>query len=409
MNSDAGIVIETGRFGLPPPSTEFRLAAVCAGWPYSVTPVRDRISPEIDWERFLTLVKRHRIAGLVYRSLTYPTEHKGVPENVLDALSADARRVAFHNLRLTAEALKLDHLMEAAGIEAAFLKGATLATLAYGDIGVRHSKDIDLLVAPQKLEAAISVLTDAGYEIRYLSNFSQSQLAQLKRYNHHISLFHPAKGCEVELHWRAVKNSFLMPEMPLPPNWVAIALGGAGTLRTLSSHDLLLYLCAHGAGHCWFRMKWLVDIAALVTRMDESELWVLVQRAKFLGILRPLSQGLLLASSVLEVPIPASIANLLLKDWAMRPLVAIASSALRTVSEPYDMRFGTAPMSLSQYLLRTDWHYWSEQLAVHFWNQEDWQEASLPASLGFLYPLVRLFLWSRRQLNASFRSSAAHG
>jgi hypothetical protein len=39
---------------------------------------------------------------------------------------------------------------------------------------------------------------------------------------------------------------------------------GQTAIATPSRHRLALYLCTHGAGHCWERLRWLTDLAAVL-------------------------------------------------------------------------------------------------------------------------------------------------
>jgi hypothetical protein len=59
--------------------------------------------------------------------------------------------------------MRLQRLLEQAACPCAFLKGVTLAALAYGDFGIRQSKDIDLIVPAASFSAACAVIEAAGY------------------------------------------------------------------------------------------------------------------------------------------------------------------------------------------------------------------------------------------------------
>jgi hypothetical protein len=64
---------------------------------------------------------------------------------------------------MAAEAIRLQRLFDDVKIPVLFLKGASLEMLAYGNLGLRSAKDIDLLVTPEFLEPAIALLTRTGY------------------------------------------------------------------------------------------------------------------------------------------------------------------------------------------------------------------------------------------------------
>ena len=85
--------------------------------------------------------------------------------------------------------------LEAAGIRALPLKGPTLAAEVHGDVGLRATSDVDLLVPPAQLDAAAELLVGEGFtpprDVR-----RSNGLPDL-----HLVLTHPRLE-QVELHWR---------------------------------------------------------------------------------------------------------------------------------------------------------------------------------------------------------------
>ena len=61
-------------------------------------------------------------------------------------------------------ALQLVRRLEQAGVSPVILKGPHLAQRLYGDVGMRASNDVDLLVAPEQFHAAVRALELAGYQ-----------------------------------------------------------------------------------------------------------------------------------------------------------------------------------------------------------------------------------------------------
>jgi hypothetical protein len=60
----------------------------------------------------------------------------------------------------------------------------------------------------------------------------------------------------------------------------------------------LLYLCAHGARHSWFRLKWLVDLPYVL----QSKAWdwpALFAKARRMGCADALLLGLVLSQRLL--------------------------------------------------------------------------------------------------------------
>ena len=64
--------------------------------------------------------------------------------------------------------------------------------------------------------------------------------------------------------------------------------------------------------------------------------------------------------------------------------------------EPRDVRFGTTRGSLSTFFLSGNWRYRLAELNNHLINQTDMLTVPLPEWLWFLYPILRLPLWTWR-------------
>ena len=64
---------------------------------------------------------------------------------------------------LAAESVRLQGVFASLELPALFVKGAALAQLAYGSPLIKHSRDIDVLVAPADAERALALLEAEGY------------------------------------------------------------------------------------------------------------------------------------------------------------------------------------------------------------------------------------------------------
>ena len=153
--SDAGV--QNGEFGAWSAdgiaTPEFRLLAACCRWPPSTrrdAVIRDAADKVCDWDRFLWLTNRHRVAGLVYGALS--SAQVELPPTADTVLSARARRIARRNLIISVETAQLQRSLDAAGIPCLALKGVALAHLAYGSVSSKDTRDIDLLVPPECAE-----------------------------------------------------------------------------------------------------------------------------------------------------------------------------------------------------------------------------------------------------------------
>ena len=373
---------------------EFALAAACAIWPPSerrVEAVRRAAAEVEDWGRFRRVVARHRIVGLAYDGIV--AARLEPPPPVLGALRGDAQALARQSLGMAAEAIRLRHAFADAGIPVAFLKGATLAMLAYGSLGIRHSKDIDVLVPEECVAAAAATLSQRGYaRTAPRADVSGRRLQiWMKRFKH-FTFRHGERGIEVGLHWRLSDNP-LLAQVPAPQSWREVPIAGLASLPTLDRDDLFAYLCIHGAYHAWFRLKWLADIGALLEAAPHGEAQRLLSGTASRDAARPAAQAALLAQRVLGTTLTPSPVP---RDDRVVPWIVTMAFAAMTRGdgelEPQQLAFGSILIKASEYLLK-GWRFKLAQAGRDFVSFEDWQLVPLPDRYVFLYPLLRLPLW----------------
>jgi len=145
------------------------------------------------------------------------------------------------------------------------LKGFPLSRKLYGDPFRRITGDIDLLLKPQDISRAISILSAAGYVPAispWPSNHKKAQ--RFQRFRNQFAMLHPESGIVVELHWRLlyfpVKSQHTL-ETLVGDNLVEQKADGR-SFFVLNDEMELLYLIIHGGLHGWNRLKWLVDVEA---------------------------------------------------------------------------------------------------------------------------------------------------
>jgi Uncharacterised nucleotidyltransferase len=384
---------------VPSFSPELLLAAACASWPPSkrrTEAVCSEVSRVLDWARFLRVVKRHGVVGLVDNGLK--RAHPDIPLEVVQEIRYRATTLVGESLAMAAEAARLQRLFDEAGIAVLFLKGASLAKLAYGTLGLRSAKDIDLLVSPEVLPSALALIARAGYR-RFdpPPNISDARLRLLMSLRRDLCFINEVTGHQLELHWRLFLNPHAMDEVSIMAASRRVPLtGGAIGLRTLGDEDLFTYLCVHGALHCWNQLKWLADIGALVATVPDGGVERLYCAAEVRGAGRAAAQALLLCQRLLNSPIP----GLLVTKFSRSSTISwLENTALRAMAAgrgeraPRDVRFGTTRGSLSNFLLRRNWRYRVAELRGLLTNESDVLAVPLPERLRFLYPIMRLPLW----------------
>jgi len=384
------------------PSPEFRLVCAACQWPRERrdAAVRAAAAEGLDWDRVARITRRHRVHGLVADALAAPG--LPVPAGFREQLRSRAQEIARQNLLAAAETVRLGKAFDAAGIDWISFKGLTLAARAYGTLAVKQSNDIDLLVAPERAIDACGVLAAAGY-MRFNPGpeIADAQLATWIRTAKEVGWKHPATGLIVEVHERMTANPALFPLPAIAAARTRVELAPGLSVPTLSDDLLFPYLAAHGARDAWFRLKWLADVAALLSGCDAEAQYRNAQR---LGVGRCAAQALLLANRLLGLPLDPAFERELRASPVHRLMLRVA---LRSVGGAHEAeehsRRSMLPVQVANLLLRRGLGYKWRELAALAANPRDRARGALPAGLGFLYPVMGGVRWSGRMLGLKGR------
>ncbi|MEI9997241.1 MAG: nucleotidyltransferase family protein [Rhizomicrobium sp.] len=380
---------------------EFRLGAACCIWPPGERrnrAIRAAAAGAIDWDAFLRFVRRQRIAGLANDGLK--SAEIAVPPDAAAALTIEAGAIAKQALQLASEALRLQAAFDTAGIPALFVKGSALAVLAYGNLGIKHAWDIDLLVTPSDVRQACALLEGAGYtRIMPPASFADERFHAWLEFAREGIFHNAARHSHVELHWRLSDNRTQLADVTArsPANSVAISPRHP-PLRTLCDEDLFAYLCLHGAHHAWARMKWLADLAAWLSGKPPAEIARLYAVADAHRAGRAAAQALLLCADLFGLPLPAPLAEEMRADRATRWLVAIALEAMTGERLLHNFK-----IEGSHFLLAPGFGHWLAELQSKSVGWTDFQAVQLPRPLYFLYPILRLPSWVWRRLTEALK------
>ncbi len=362
--------------------------------------IRQAITERLDWDLFVKLAIHHRVYPLVYKTLNGLTSGM-IDESILMQLRQKTRANVVQTMGLAGETVRIVKEFEANDITTIVLKGAPLAQYLYQDVGLRPSRDIDILVWPQDLERGGELLEQAGYQqIHPAYSMTPARWRLIKKYGHHICYVSKNRAILVELHWQMGHCGL---EYPLPKlSQIARISIADYAIPILSAEEWLLSLVLHGALHGWIRLRWLCDIGEFMGRDDID--WEKVQcLADELGVRSVLYQALLLASELLTAPIPKSLQGAIPTDRKARKLAKLAMPLLQTVQ---DEQSATRDWKLywkqKQYdlQLRTQLKHKRQYVMSHFTPSEtDVAEFSLPDQLFPLYYFIRpmTWLWKRFQ------------
>lgn len=376
-------------------SAEFMLLVACCRWPSSPA-VRDRIAravAHVDWPRFVTLARRHRVEGIAWKALQDAGVVPAIPADAAAALSGAAGGILRQNLLIAGESVQLSRLLDRASVPHMFVKGVTLGQLAYGDIGRKAGWDIDLLIDPADLDDAAAVLRDRGYRLDTPDpHLAAGKLSVWHLYSKESVWRNAAGTLWVELHTALTDNPLLLPGIGVRSPARAVEVSPGLALPTLAGDELFAYLCVHGASSAWFRLKWIADLAALIGAEPPAEVERLYRRAVALGAGRAAALGLLLARRLFRTPMSPDLRRELGADRVTRWMVAMALRKLAGragASELGEVAMGTASIHAVQFGLLPGWRFKRAELARQLVSPIDRVATPLPRGFAWLYPALQ--------------------
>ena len=389
------------------PPKEFLLAAACSRWPPSVSrneAINLAAAPPLDWNKFLRVASRHRVAGLVHDGLK--RAGVAVPESVAQAIADAASAQLRQNLLFAGEVIRIQRGFDQEGIDVTFFKGVPTAIEIYDNLAVRHSKDLDLLVSRDKVPEAERVLATLGY-VRTAppAGMSAPRVRTLISMGKDFVYAHKDNpSMEIELHWRLFNNVEFLRTLARAGSRRSFPALDNVCLTAFSGDDQFAYLCAHGAAFAWCRLKWLADIGVLLAREDPASLRRLYESAVARGAGRPAAQAILLCKRLLGSEVPAELVELLRADPVVRRLEGLAITAMTqggAESEPYELPAGMKPINRSLWLMNGSLRYFWGEVNSRWISWDDVVTVPLPRGLQFLYPVLRVPLWAWRRFARS--------
>ena len=342
-----------------------------------------QLAEGLDSVRFLDLVERHLVAPLVWHNLRQHPEGTFDPA-LMAALATGYRDNAFSELAVTGETIKLHRQLSESAIPHCVLKGLPVGQRYYGDAGLRQAGDIDLLVPQPMLDDACRLLSEAGYRISHpIDHLKPRQRGYFLFTDNQLELQAPGSGSIIELHWRPLQ---------LPSTLAGLDLSGQTNrwdvadcrIPFLDDEETLLHLCAHGAKHAWYRMKWVFDLPNVL----ESREWdwpALRAKARWYRCERELLLGLAIAEQLSEWEVPPAVRPWLDEFDAPRKYFGFIAQAIARPDRWMNTPAGIFGRNLYMMRFNDGLDCWTYQLATIATRRRDWELLPLPDALFPLY------------------------
>jgi hypothetical protein len=297
----------------------------------------------------------------------------------------------------SAELLRLCRLFTGAGIFYVPLKGIFLSEEIYGDPCIRSSVDLDILIHPEYVETAETLLLNNGYRNKLVfHSLSRKQKNFIIETLPHQQYSNDSVSVSVELHWK----SYLWTKTQMNALWEGTEFSEWHNLklRKLSKEENILFLADHGARHDWQCLKWLSDVAMLMQDLTTAQWNNLYHLAVSIDLQRIFFQTAIILENIYGIEIPEQIKECYKNDWvAKRCAFSVLTHLTLTTNElpQCQNKFAALRQAIRIKQLKPSTSLF-ELLKCILITPTDFLEIPLPNYLFFLYFPIRPILWIKR-------------
>jgi len=362
------------------------LLAACSGVPGQeyLESIRAQLRETIRWKELFQLADHHRVLPLLYQGLSPVKDLVHAPE--MQLLERHYQINLHKAMLLSRELIRIADRLSQAGIEFLPYKGLALAQMVYGDIALRQSGDIDLLIRSADLPRTSNALREIGYTPH--APLSERQQRAYLKSGYECVFDGPAGPHLLEVQW-ALQPRFYAVDYDLEELFQkAVPVEVAGyAMKTPSFEDLFVILCLHAAKHVWGQLVWLCDLARII-QLPALKWDLIAKQVRELRVVRIVQITLALANNLLGIPIPAAAAELAQDEEAPRLACEIERSI--ATRERYDVE----SLAYFRFMLRlredkSDRLRFLTRLAFTP-GPGEWNAVPLPGALFPFYRFVRL-------------------
>lgn len=274
------------------------------------------LGSHIRWDALFTLADQRGVLPLLAQALL--SVQNQVPEEALKNLKQTYQANLHKALLLSREFVRIVECLSHASIEFLPYKGMTLAETIYGDLALRQSGDIDLLIHAGDLKRVQQAVAQLGYTPHV--TLSEDEQSEYLRSGYECAFDGAAGRNLLEVQW-ALQPRFYAVDVDMKELFRrAQTVSVAGSIvKSLAPEDLFIVLALHAAKHVWGNLIWLCDLERISHLPTLNWKWI-GERAQELGIVRIVRVTLLLAQRLLGSPLPASAARYIPEDSAAGPL-----------------------------------------------------------------------------------------
>jgi len=321
---------------------EFRLLLACSRIHADRGLIQSLAGQTKDWGKVVRYAQWHGLTQQLCQKMEDTSRPLASP--VSELVKSNTRQIAQQNLRLTVELLRVMRALVAETIPAIPYKGPVLAATTYGNLAMRGFCDLDILMSEKDVRRALKIMPELGYRAEY--SLTPAQEARYLRSTCEYNFLHESSQARVEIHWQVIPPRFgLIFEFDRLWSRTTFVTIGSSQLPILSPEDALLVLSVHGFKHLWECLKWVCDVANLLSTPEELDWTYIVREADRMGAMRIVLVAVSLANQIFQSCLPDPIRLRLKRDPA-------AVSIAREIVNSYSLGCSMSSMKARLLMLR---------------------------------------------------------
>jgi hypothetical protein len=258
------------------------------------------LAGKVNWRYLLDLAEFHNIAPFISYNLTANGLASQVPKPYIERMCQTYNATLFRNVILAHELVRVLTVFSQRRIGVITLKGTVLADQLYGNLGLRAIADIDILVKPEELAQAGSLLMEIGYKKLTAQQEQCHPFHEVYSRQTQFPLF-------IELHWNLDDEKLVSVPGQIIWHRAQHLQMQEGSTMVLSLEDNFLFLSNHLIKHDDQLLRSLCDIAELLKRYSTALDWdYIIKSARSWGIEIGAYYSLKQAKELLGAPVPVS-------------------------------------------------------------------------------------------------------
>ncbi|MFQ5412863.1 MAG: nucleotidyltransferase family protein [Phycisphaerae bacterium] len=257
------------------------------------------------WERVVDAARAAGVSGLLLERLS--ASGLDAPLAAVAALRASGTACAVDIVHAMAELERVVGWLDRCGVPVMLLKGAALHLTIYDRPDARPMTDVDVLIRPESVSAAVRALDDFG--CRRARDLVRTDF--FPRYHYEIDYVTPSpRPVRVDLHARAFRPLRMARTMPDDGLWHGATPVAVGASRAWvpGPEAMMIHLAAHAAFHGCARLLWLYDVNRYADAYRDAIDWhVVADLARDWRVSLPVAVALRRATAVLGRVVPPGI------------------------------------------------------------------------------------------------------